>query len=115
MLSPAVAGVPTRIYVPNTLSNTVDVIDPATMRVVDHYSVGTTPQHVVPAYDLKTLYVNNNKGNSLTPIDPMTGKPGASIPVTDPYNLYFTPDGSRRSSWQSGTRASTSGIRRRSR
>ena len=28
-----------------------------------------------------------------TPIDPNTGKPGAKIPVTDPYNLYFTPDG----------------------
>jgi YVTN family beta-propeller protein len=49
----------------------------------------------VPAWDLGTLYVNNNKGNSLTPIDPHTGKPGAPIPVDDPYNLYFTPDGSR--------------------
>jgi YVTN family beta-propeller protein len=95
MLSPAVAGVPTRIYVPNSLSNTVDVIDPTAMRVIDHYAVGATPQHVVPAYDLKTLFVNNNRGNSLTPIDPMTGKPGAPIPVADPYNLYYTPDGTR--------------------
>ncbi len=30
---------------------------------------------------------------SLTPIDPTTGKPGASIPVDDPYNMYWTPDG----------------------
>ena len=95
MMSPAVAGVPTRVYVPNSLSNTVDVIDPATFRIIDHYAVGTTPQHVVPSYDLKTLYVNNNRGNSLTPIDPLTGKPSAPIPVTDPYNLYFTPDGTR--------------------
>jgi DNA-binding beta-propeller fold protein YncE len=29
----------------------------------------------------------------LTPIDPTTGKPGKTIPVDDPYNLYFTPDG----------------------
>ena len=30
---------------------------------------------------------------SLTPIDPKTGKPGPPVPVADPYNLYFTPDG----------------------
>ena len=48
----------------------------------------------MPAWDLRTLYVTNDIGNSLTPIDPRTGKPaGAPIPVDDPYNMYFTPDG----------------------
>jgi YVTN family beta-propeller protein len=92
-LSPAVAGVPTRVYVPNTESDTVDIIDPTTFKVVDHFAVGDVPQHIAPAWDLKTLYVTNNYGNSLTPIDPVTGKPGPPIPVDDPYNLYFTPDG----------------------
>ena len=82
-----------RLYVPNSKSDTVDVIDPRTYRVVDHFAVGGLPQHVVPAYDLKTLYVTNDTGNSLTPIDPRTGKPGTRIPVDDPYNMYFTPDG----------------------
>jgi YVTN family beta-propeller protein len=82
-----------RIYVPNSQSDTVDEIDPATMKVVAHFSVGTLPQHVVPAYDLKTLYVTNDLSNSLTPINPRTGKPGRPIPVDDPYNMYFTPDG----------------------
>ncbi len=81
------------VYVPNSQSNTVDVIDPATFRVVEHFSVGYLPQHVVPAWDLRTLYVTNDAGNSLTPIDPRTGRPGAPIPVDDPYNMYFTPDG----------------------
>jgi len=81
------------VYVPNSESNTVDVIDPKTYRVVDHFSVGGLPQHVVPAWDLRTLYVTNDTGNSLTPIDPRTGKPGTAIPVDDPYNMYFTPDG----------------------
>src|SRR5450756_2071434 len=81
------------VYVPNGESNTVDVIDPATYQVVDHFPVGRMPQHVVPAWDLAMLYVTNNSGNSLTPIDPRTGKPGAAIPVEDPYNMYFTPDG----------------------
>ena len=81
------------VYVPNSESDTVDVIDPRTYRVVDHFPVGGLPQHVVPAWDLRTLYVTNDTGNSLTPIDPLTGKPGASLPVDDPYNMYFTPDG----------------------
>jgi YVTN family beta-propeller protein len=95
MLSPAVAGDPARVYVPNSESGTVDVIDPATFTVIDHFATGALPQHVVPAYDLQTLYVNNNRGNTLTPIDPHTGKPGAPIPVDDPYNLYFTLDGTK--------------------
>jgi DNA-binding beta-propeller fold protein YncE len=81
------------IYVPNSISNTVDEIDPHTHKIVDHFAVGTLPQHVVPAWDLKTLYVTNDTGNSLTPIDPRSGKPGRAIPVDDPYNMYFTPDG----------------------
>ena len=81
------------VYVPNSRSNTVDVIDPHTYKIVEHFVVGGLPQHVVPAWDLKRLYVTNDLGNSLTPIDPVTGRPGSSIPVDDPYNMYFTPDG----------------------
>lgn len=96
-LSPAVAGDPSRVYVPNRRSNSVYVIDPATLAVVDRFPVGISPQHVVPSWDLKTLWVANNgsrrREGSLTPIDPKTGKPGQAIPVDDPYNLYFTPDG----------------------
>jgi DNA-binding beta-propeller fold protein YncE len=93
MLSPAVRGARPLVYVPNSQSDSVDEIDPKTFKVVRHFSVGALPQHVTPSYDLKTLYVLNDLGNSVTPIDPRTGAPGRSIPVDDPYNLYFTPDG----------------------
>jgi len=93
MLSPVVRSFPERVYVPNSESNTVSVIDPHSFKVIDEFPVGALPQHVVPSYDLKTLWVANDEGNSLTPIDPATGKPGNPVPVTDPYNLYFTPDG----------------------
>jgi DNA-binding beta-propeller fold protein YncE len=92
-LSPVVRGFRPLIYVPNSRSDTVDEIDPRTYKVVRHFAVGALPQHVVPSYDLKTLWVNNDEGNSLTRIDPRTGKRGKTVKVTDPYNLYFTPDG----------------------
>jgi len=83
-----------RVYVPNEVTGTVTVIDPATFEVIDSFPSGFIPQHVVPAYDLRTLYVLNNSGNTIVPIDPATGQPGAPIAVDDPYNLYFLPDGS---------------------
>ena len=86
-----------RVYVPNLRSNAVSVIDPKTLKVVDTFKVGRAPQHIVPSWDMRTLWVANNaeRGNdgSLTPVDPRTGKPGKAVPVDDPYNLYFTPDG----------------------
>ncbi|MDG0024852.1 YncE family protein [Trinickia sp. Y13] len=96
-LSPAVAGALSRVYVPNLRSNDVYVIDPSTFKVVDTFAVGRSPQHIVPSWDLHTLWVTNNAegraDGSLTPIDPVTGKPGPDVTVDDPYNMYFTPDG----------------------
>ena len=97
MLSPVAKKALARVYVPHVQSDDVYVIDPATFKVVRKFRVGANPQHVVPSYDLKTLWVTNNaehtgKG-SLTPIDPRTAMPGKAIPVDDPYNMYFTPDG----------------------
>jgi YVTN family beta-propeller protein len=96
-MSPAVAGHRELVYVPHVLSHDVWVIDPATLKVIDKFKVGLNPQHVVPSWDMKTLWVTNNaertdKG-SLTPIDPKTGKAGPEIAVDDPYNMYFSPDG----------------------
>jgi YVTN family beta-propeller protein len=94
-LAPQTRGALARVYVPNSVSNTVDVIDQRTARVVGHFRTGALPQHVTPSWDLRTLWVTNDTGNSLTPIDPRTARPGRPVPVRDPYNLYFTPDGRR--------------------
>jgi YVTN family beta-propeller protein len=92
-LSRAVRGSRPMVYVPDTMDNTVQLIDPQTFRVVGHFGTAQEPQHVVPSWDLKTLWVNADRGNSLTPINPVTGKAGKRVAVDDPYNLYFTPDG----------------------
>jgi YVTN family beta-propeller protein len=94
-LAPQVRGDPARVYVPNSQSNTVDVIDQRTAKIVDHFAVGALPQHVSPSWDLRTLWVTNDTGNSLTPINPRTGHHGRPVAVRDPYNLYFTVDGRR--------------------
>jgi len=96
-MSSAVTGHRELVYVPHVQSNDVYVIDPVAFKVIDKFKVGLNPQHVVPSWDLQTLWVTNNaerttKG-SLTPIDPKTGKPGAPVDVADPYNMYFSPDG----------------------
>jgi YVTN family beta-propeller protein len=96
-MSPAVEGALSRVYVPNVRSAEIHVIDPATYEVVDRFQVGGNPQHIIPSWDLKTLWIagsaERQRSGILTPIDPKTGKLGVTIKVPDAYNLYFTPDG----------------------
>ena len=93
MMSPVAQRALPRVYVPNGGAASVSVIDPATYKVVRTFPTGAVPQHVVPGYNLSVLWVANEGGNSVTPIDPVTGVPGSRVVVDDPYNMYFTPDG----------------------
>ncbi len=92
-LSPAVQGFPSLVYVPNSKSNSVSIVDPKTFKVIRSFPVGKEPQHVVPSWDLKKLWVAQDLQDQLTLIDPATGQKGETIHVDDPYNVYFTPDG----------------------
>lgn len=96
-LNPQVKLDPARIYVPNLRSNDVYVVDPKSNKILSRFKVGKSPQHVVPSWDLRTLWVTNNAegtpDGSLTAIDPRTSRPTHVVPVDDPYNMYFTPDG----------------------
>lgn len=86
---------PPRVYVPNSMAGSVDVIDPLTYKVIDHYRVGSIPHHIAPAWDMSSLYVDNEGSSSLTVLDIHTGKPVGQVNIPFPYNLYFTPDGSK--------------------
>jgi DNA-binding beta-propeller fold protein YncE len=94
MLSPAAAAARPLVYVPHSGSGEVRVIDPATFQQIDQFPAGEEVQHVVPSYDMQMLYATDDIGNTITPIDPRTGAHGDRIPVIDPYNMYFWPDGS---------------------
>jgi DNA-binding beta-propeller fold protein YncE len=94
MLTSVTRRAPYLVYAPDSDGNGVYVINPKAGRVIRYIQTGAVVQHVVPSWDLRTLYATNDEGNSLTPIDPFTGKrAGPNIAVTDPYNMYFTPDG----------------------
>ena len=98
MFSPAVEGEPSRVYSPNVVTGKVDVIDPQTFKVIDSLAVMPSPEHIVPSWDLQTLWVSADVSargghGGVAPIDPRTGKIGKAIDVPDSYNIYFTPDG----------------------
>src|SRR5271165_7326801 len=97
MLSPAVAGHLSRVYSPNLTTGKVDVIDPETFKVIESLAAVHSPEHIVPSWDLQTLWVSGDisyggGGHAyVMPIDPRTGKLGKAIEVPDSYNMYFTP------------------------
>jgi DNA-binding beta-propeller fold protein YncE len=96
--SPAVAGQLSRVYSPNLITGKVDVIDPETFQLIESLNAIPSPQHIVPSWDLQTLWVSGDisyRGGhaDVMPIDPKTGALGKAIDVPDSYNLYFTPDG----------------------
>jgi YVTN family beta-propeller protein len=102
-LSPAAQAARPLVYVPHN-SGDVMVIDPATFQVIDRFPAGSEVQHVVPSYDMTALYATDDVGNTITPIDPRTGGHGQRIPIVDPYNMYFLPDGSAAVSVAEGLR-----------
>ncbi len=94
MLTPVTRHARYLVYAPDSRGSGVYVINPETYRVIRYIATGPMVQHVVPAWNLRTLYATNDIGNSLTPINPDTGtRAGPNIAVADPYNMYFTPDG----------------------
>ncbi|HTC86621.1 MAG TPA: cytochrome D1 domain-containing protein [Candidatus Acidoferrum sp.] len=95
MFSPAVAGLPPRVYVPDELTGTVVVIDPTTFKILYRYKVGASPEHVTPDWDLQRLYVEAAFADHLTVISPKTGRPTGHHTVPGPYNLYFSLDGTK--------------------
>ncbi|MEP6679855.1 MAG: YncE family protein [Chloroflexota bacterium] len=94
-IAPALRKIAPRVYVPNEGSATVTVIDPATFAVIGTLPVGVLPQHITPAHDMSALYVNNMNSNLLSVINPAAGSISGGISVPSPYNLYFTPDGTK--------------------
>jgi YVTN family beta-propeller protein len=83
-----------RAIVLNSGDGTVSVIDRATRKVVDTYSVGKEPHHLVSTLNEDELVVANAASNDLVFLDPLTGIVKRRLPrITDPYQLGYSPDG----------------------
>jgi YVTN family beta-propeller protein len=83
------------VWVPNERSSEVVAIDPVTFRIVRRLPVGTYPEHVSPSWDGQLLYVNDMRADEMSIIDPRTEQVVGSVRTPAPYNLYFSPDGTR--------------------
>jgi DNA-binding beta-propeller fold protein YncE len=94
MLSAAVRADRPLVYVPhNGNGDGIWVIDAKTLKVIAKYRHSGEWQHVVPSYDMRTLYALDDIGNHLIAFDARTGRPSPERHVIDPYNMYNTPDG----------------------
>ena len=94
MLSDAARAARPMVYVPHTKTGEVWTIDPATFAVVGRYRLGGELQHVVPSWDMTHALRERRHRQPPHAVRPEAPAcPAKPIPVTDPYNLYFTPDG----------------------
>ena len=81
------------IFVLNSLSASVSVIDPKTWQVTRQIPTGKQPHHLYLTPDEKSIIVANAGGDSLSFIDPKTAQVQRVVRGTvDPYHLRFSPD-----------------------
>jgi DNA-binding beta-propeller fold protein YncE len=94
MIQPRLRRQPAYLYVPDSeVRGHTTVISQRTHRIVRVLPTGQLDQHVTPAWDLKTLYVEASVSDHLAKIDPATAKMTGLVQTQRPYNLYFTPNG----------------------
>jgi YVTN family beta-propeller protein len=86
----------TRIYVTNSASDTIDVIDPATNKVVQVIHGIELPHGIAFSPDGTRIYVSNEAESVLDVVDRKSGEILSKIPLSDrPNNLAITKDGSQ--------------------
>lgn len=91
MFHPELKNKAPRVYVPNKKDSSVLIIEPATRKIVEQFSINTLARAIVPSYDLKTLWILDKDSPSAA--KPVINKIGKEIVLKNALNLYFTPDG----------------------
>ncbi|MFA5247573.1 MAG: YncE family protein, partial [Candidatus Micrarchaeia archaeon] len=82
------------VYVTNSNSNTVSVIDPITNAVVKSISVGVSPYGVAVSPSGAYAYVSNLQSKSVSVIDTSSNEVVSTINTVDqPYGIAFSPSG----------------------
>lgn len=94
-ISPALAAtIPKGLaFVLNSGSASVSVIDVSTRTEVRRVPVLREPHHMALTPDRRSLLVGDTVGNELLFLDPVTATLQRRMPMPDPYQLVFSPDG----------------------
>ena len=86
----------TRIYVTNSASDTIDVIDPATNQVVQVIHGIELPHGIAFSPDGTRIYISNESESVLDVVDRKSGEILKKVPLSGrPNNLAITKDGSQ--------------------
>ena len=89
----ALAQIQSPVFVLNSLSASVSVIDPLTWTETHRIPTGKEPHHLYMTPDEKSIVVANALSDSLTFIDPRTAVVQRTLTgILDPYHLRFSPD-----------------------
>ncbi len=89
----ALAQIKSPVFVLNSLSASVSVIDPRTWTETHRIATGKEPHHIYMTPDEKSIIVANALSDSLTFIDPRTAVVQRTLTgILDPYQLRFSPD-----------------------
>lgn len=84
------------LYVTNTMSNSVSIINLTTNQVIKTVKVGREPRGLAVSPDATTVYVTNFLDNSLSVIDVATSAVKATVPVGEgPAGIAVSPDGEK--------------------
>jgi YVTN family beta-propeller protein len=93
-LSVAVSPDGSTLYVANSGSGNVSVINLDTMRVARAIPTGSFPSGVAITPDGRTAYVTNEQ-SGVTVVNPAAGSVEARLTAPSPFGLAMSPDGSR--------------------
>jgi YVTN family beta-propeller protein len=93
-LTPARAAAPQGLaIVMNSAAASFSVIDVASRQVIRTTPVLREPHHWALLPDRSALLIGDTSGNTLFFVDPVTGEVKRRAPISDPYQLWFSPDG----------------------
>ncbi len=81
------------VFVLNSLSASVSVIDPVSWKEIKRIPTGKEPHHLYLSPDEKSLIIANALSDSLLFVDPRTAAVQRTVTgIVDPYQLRFSPD-----------------------
>lgn len=80
-------------FVLNSAQASISLIDVDTFQELRRVPVLREPHHMALTPDHRFLLVGDTTGNEILYLDPKTGRVMRRLPIVDPYQLVFSPDG----------------------